>query len=183
MHAPLAAWPSDTAQELDVGTPRLPTPWLLYAFAGKGFVCEACVLEHDLETPRLVLDSRKTMSKNAYFRCVAAAFQSNRSTALDAYLLRHSKQPPHGKTTKQLQELVKGTNSEAQPVVHEALNESVPSAAWRRLMLHQSAELAGVLEIYRHEAAEIPRRGCSRWRRSSHGRASWRCTLRGGRRS
>ena len=59
-------------------------------------------------------------------------------------------------TTKQLKELVPGTNSEEHLVVQEALNESVTSAApWRRLMSLQSAEPAGVLEINRDEAAEI----------------------------
>ena len=63
---------------------------------------------------------------------------------------------------KQLQALVKGTNSEEQPAAHEALNESVSSAApCKRLMFHQSAELAGVLEINRDEAAEIPIAGAA----------------------
>ena len=86
-----------------------------------GFVGEACVIEHDPETPRLVFDNRKPTSKKAYFRCVIAAaglfaagvtsFKSNRSTAFTT--ARHDK--------KQLQALVKGTNSEDQPVVQEAL--------------------------------------------------------------
>ena len=84
-----------------------------------------------------------------------------------------TKLPPHAETTKPVQALVTGNNSE-----ERALNESVPSAApWMRLMLPQSAEPAGVL--------------ASRWRspwrvqqvESSHGRASWRFALRGGRRS
>ena len=117
-----------------LGHPRLPTVCLLDALPGMGFVGEACVIEHDPETPRLVFDNRKPMSKKAYFRCVIAAaglfaagvtsFKSNRLTAFYAYLLRHGKLPPHGVTTKQLQTLVKGTNSEEQPVVQEALNES-----------------------------------------------------------
>ena len=119
-----------------LGHRRLLTLCLLDALAGMGFVGEACVIEHDPETPRLVFDNRKPMSKKAYFRCVIAAagllaagvtsFKSNRSTAFCAYLLRHSKPPPHAVTTKQLQTLVKGTNSEEQPVVQEALKESVP---------------------------------------------------------
>ena len=36
---------------------------LLNALAGKGFVGEACVHEHDHETPCLVFDSRKPMTK------------------------------------------------------------------------------------------------------------------------
>ena len=83
--------------------PRLPTLCLLDALAGVGFVGEACVIEDDLETPRLVFDNRKPMSKKAYFRCVIAAaglfaagvtsFKSNRSTAFYAHLLRQSKLP------------------------------------------------------------------------------------------
>ena len=46
---------------------------LLDGLAGKGFVGEACVIEHDPETPRLMFDNRKPMSKKAYLRCVKAA--------------------------------------------------------------------------------------------------------------
>ena len=49
------------------------TLYLLDALAGIGFVGEACVIEHDPETPRLVFDNHKPMSKRAYFRCVTAA--------------------------------------------------------------------------------------------------------------
>ena len=42
-----------------LGHPRLPTLCLLDALAGMGFVVgEACVIEHDPETPRLVFDNR-----------------------------------------------------------------------------------------------------------------------------
>ena len=122
MRAPLAVSPLGTAQEADVGTPTVF--WMHLHVPG---------------APRLVFDNRKPLSKKAYFRCVIAAakllaagvtsFKSNRSTAFCACVLRHSKLPPRGKTTKQMQELVKGTNSEDQPVVQEALNECVPSAA------------------------------------------------------
>ena len=121
------------------GGGRWDTHGFLDALAGKGYVGEACVIEHVPGAPRLVFDNRKPLSKKAYFRCVIAAakllaagvtsFKSNRSTAFYACVLRHSKLPPRGKTTKQMQELVKGTNSEDQPVVQEALNECVPSAA------------------------------------------------------
>ena len=89
-----------------------------------GFVGEACLIEHDPETLLLVFDSRKPMTKKAYLRCVIAAaglfaagatsVKSNRSSAFYAYLLRHSKLPPHAVTTKQFQALVNGTNSEEQ---------------------------------------------------------------------
>ena len=41
---------------------------LLDALAGTGYVGVACVIEHEPETPRLVFDNRKPMSKKAYFR-------------------------------------------------------------------------------------------------------------------
>ena len=129
----LAIWHRPGAGRWDTHACQL---CLLDPLAGLGFVGEACVIEHDPETLCLVFDNRKPMSKKAYFRCVTAAagllaavvtsFKSNRSTASFAYLFRHSNQPPHGVTTKQLQALVKGTNSEEQPVVQEASNESVP---------------------------------------------------------
>ena len=56
-----------------LGHPRLQTLCLLDALAGKGFVCEGCVSEHDPETPRLAFDSRKPVTKQAYLRCVIAA--------------------------------------------------------------------------------------------------------------
>ena len=78
-----------------LGHPHLPTFCLLDALAGMGFVGEACVIEHDPETPRLVFDNRKPTPKKACFRCVIAeaglfaagvtSFKSNRSTAFCAY--------------------------------------------------------------------------------------------------
>ena len=155
-----------------MGHPRLPTLCLVDALAGMFFVGDACVIEHDPGTPRLVFDSRKPMWKKAYFRCVIAAaglfaagvasFKKQPFDRKYAYLLRHSKLPPHAVTTKQLQALVNGTNSEEQPMVQEALYESVPSAApWKRLMFPQSAEPAGVFEINRDEAAKIPVAGAA----------------------
>ena len=95
-----------------LGHPRLPTLCLLDALAGKRHVGEACVIEPVPGAPRLVFDNRKRLSKKAYFRCVIAAakllaagvtsFKSNRSTAFCAYVLRHCKLPPRGKTTKRL---------------------------------------------------------------------------------
>ena len=129
-----------------LGHPRLLTLCLLGALPGMGFVGEACVTEHDPET--IV---RCVIAAAGLFAAGVTSFKSNRSTAFYAYLLRHSKLPPHGVTTKQLQVLVQGTNSEEQPAVQEALNESVTSAApWKSLM-----------EINRDEAAEIPVAGAT----------------------
>ena len=60
MHALLAASPSGNSQELDVGgTHVLPILCFLDVLAMMSFFGEACVLEHDLETPRLVFDNRE----------------------------------------------------------------------------------------------------------------------------
>ena len=91
-----------------LGHPRMPTLCLLDVLAGM----VRCVI-----------------AAAGLFAARVTSFKSNRSTAFHAYLLRHSKLPPHAVTTKQLQALVKGTNSGGQPVVQEALNESVSSAA------------------------------------------------------
>ena len=114
-----------TSRSWTLGHPRLPTLCLLDALAGMGFVGEACVIEHD---PCVIAAA-------GLLAAGVTSFKSNRSTAFYAYLLRHTKLPPHAVTTKQLQALVKVSNSEEQPVVQEALNESVPSAApWKRWM-------------------------------------------------
>ena len=85
-----------------LGHRHLPTLCLLDALAGKGFVGEACVIEHDLETPRLVFDNCSVTAASLPLRhsCSWASFRwrdkpQKQSTAFHAYLSRHSKLSLH----------------------------------------------------------------------------------------